>query len=431
MKINTKDFKLNYIMPLALSSLLINCGDDDDDFPDSSLNDAGDDDGEKCKHPPESPDEICIPAGEFYYGPRQLELWYNDIKTIENFEDIKGYMKKIYLSEYIIDKYEVSEKEYQECLEAGVCDCGVSIAYDKLSKTNKPEYFNYRLSDCSHFSCGHAKESDAPQLTYWVDAKRYCEWRGKRLPTYAEWEKAARGPNGRIFTWTDESHFEGDLCDYTQINCKNDAFLDKYCGTAKNIQDYYSLWYQSDGEYFDEVYMPLEVGETKKDISYYGVVNMFGNVPEWVDDWRLCGCKEETEKCDQVICYNNYWEDDPHTRKKDIVSEWDDFIKGNYEKYYLGYTYIIGNQNLAQYNLFNLGILIGALERATSYSEITYGTGGSDIFCEEDDYACHENSYGIVYAVNWAIGFRCAYRVEDDIPPDEMSELYNVEPSVY
>ncbi len=175
----------------------------------------------------------CIPAGNFIMG-------YNGLSKEEDTgKDIQDTYPEhvVYLDSYWIDKYEVTYSEYQECVHNGFCFPA------------KPNYAGF-------------SNPDQPMLgVSWYDADRYCKWKNKRLPTEAEWEKAARGEKGEIFPWGSSS-----------INCNLAIIKEnnkKGCGkeTTWNVG--------SRGPY------------------RYDIYDMAGNSWEWVNDWY----SENYEKC--------------------------------------------------------------------------------------------------------------------------------------
>lgn len=137
--------------------------------------------------------------------------------------------RMIYLSAYYIDKYEVSNADYIEFIKATDYP---APAYWDHHKLNKPTYPVTGVN--------------------WYDANAYCHWTNKRLPTEAEWEKAARGPSGSIYPW-------GNNLDYKKAN-----FAIGKSGS-------------------NEITAPVNSYPEGK--SYYGVYNQAGNVFEWVQDW--------------------------------------------------------------------------------------------------------------------------------------------------
>jgi len=161
---------------------------------------------------------MLVPAGEFTMGS----------------DDIYGAKPAhmIFLDAYYIDKYEVTNALYKICVDAKVCD------------------LPRRTSSSSHYSYYDNPEFSNYPVMYinWFKAKAYCEWRGARLPTEAEWEKAARGTDARTYPWG-----EG-------IDCKKA----NYAGCVGDA---------------------VEVGRYESGKSPYGIYDMVGNVSEWVADW--------------------------------------------------------------------------------------------------------------------------------------------------
>lgn len=117
-----------------------------------------------------------------------------------------------------------------------------------LTTTTRPAPWQWNSVDL-------AQHGDRPVIgVHWPDAEAYCRWKGKRLPTEAEWEKAARGTDGRLYPWG------------------NQVPTDALANFALGARFSYS-----------QVLMPVQSYEQGK--SPYGLYQMAGNVWEWVQDW--------------------------------------------------------------------------------------------------------------------------------------------------
>lgn len=162
-------------------------------------------------------DLVLAPAGEFLMGCNpQYDQYCEANETPQH---------KIYLDAFSIDRYEVTNAEYGRCADAGVCAKPTSYAgFDG---------------------------PDQPAVgVSWDNADKYCRWAEKRLPTEAEWEKAARGPAGYTYPW-------GYVFDPARANSSRD-----------------------DGKPKTAV-----VGSFPAGVSPYEAMDMAGNVWEWVADW--------------------------------------------------------------------------------------------------------------------------------------------------
>ena len=173
---------------------------------------------------PDCGEETSIPAGGFMMGCNE------DVD--DDCESHEYPYHEVYLDAYYIDVTEVTQGAFQECVNAGVCDTPVC----DWNPNNTPD----RPVACVN----------------WYSAKTYCKYAGKRLPTEAEWEKAARGTDGRKYPWGNEP----PSCKYAVMD-DNDGVGG--CGTNAG-------W---------------DVCSKEAGNSPYGVCDMAGNVWEWVADW--------------------------------------------------------------------------------------------------------------------------------------------------
>ncbi|MEW5829232.1 MAG: SUMF1/EgtB/PvdO family nonheme iron enzyme, partial [Chloroflexota bacterium] len=170
---------------------------------------------------------VLVPAGEFMMG-------FDGSGS----PDDERPVHPVFLDAYYVDKYEISNAQYAECVSWRICAPPVS-------------YESYNLDERYY---GNSKYEAYPvTFVTWEMANNYCtQWRKGRLPTEAEWEKAARGPDSRIFPWG-----EGIKCDLAN-------YRDQNCGRLAR---------------------PYPVSAFAAGQSVYGAFNMAGNVWEWTLDW--------------------------------------------------------------------------------------------------------------------------------------------------
>jgi formylglycine-generating enzyme required for sulfatase activity len=183
--------------------------------------------------PPPVGTMVNVPAGSFWMGCDSNNHGYGD-----GCNDKDQPLHKVWLSAYAIDKYEVTNAEYRACVGAGACDLP-----RKQKSHERGDYYRNRQYDL--YPVLYVSRNNAGQ---------YCTWAGKRLPTEAEWEKAARGPiDTRPFPWGSEDP------DCTTQNRPDENKCDQKVDTTR-------------------------VGSFPRGTSPYGALDMAGNVFEWVVD---------------------------------------------------------------------------------------------------------------------------------------------------
>ena len=180
---------------------------------------------------------VLVPAGEFLMG--------SDKKTDRLAYRSEIPQRSVYLDAFMIGKYEVTALEYLKFV----------LATDRLPQLDW-RYDGGNFQDTmAHHPIMHVN---------WYDADAYCKWAGKRLPTEAEWEKAARGVDGRLFPWGSE--YAGP----TRANFGRTGLS----GPVRDRPERLLL------------YPPIiSVDKYENALSPYGLYQTIGNVAEWVSDW--------------------------------------------------------------------------------------------------------------------------------------------------
>jgi formylglycine-generating enzyme required for sulfatase activity len=164
---------------------------------------------------------VAIPEGVFAMG-------FDGTQALED----ERPLHRVWLDAFSIDLHEVTTAHY--------------AAF--LSATNRPAPWLWETVDLN-------QHGDRPVIGVdWHDAEAYCRWKGKRLPTEAEWEKAARGTDGRLYPWGNQSPTK------------------EFANFALGARFSYG-----------QVLLPVSDFEQGK--SPYGLYQMAGNVYEWVADW--------------------------------------------------------------------------------------------------------------------------------------------------
>jgi formylglycine-generating enzyme len=195
---------------------------------------------------------VQVPAGSFVMGSgsSQTDLDYilqlcNEAKMEGEcerswFEDELNGGTQTFTEPFWIDETEVTRAAYEGCVNEGICE---ESPADEYSTSDTQPINNVT----------------------WYQAATYCKWRGARLPTEAEWEYAARGPDGLIFPWG--NNLVGNEANHCDSNCANTPQASDL--TFINL------------DYNDGYAVTSPVGSYPNGASWVGALDMAGNVWEW------------------------------------------------------------------------------------------------------------------------------------------------------
>jgi formylglycine-generating enzyme required for sulfatase activity len=207
-------------------------------------------------------DMIAIPGGSFFMGN-------DDALPLEK------PAHQVVLAPYCIDRFEVSVDKYKACSDAGRCKrAGTTNDWPSI------EAKDHKVFDpLCNVRDAEARAKHPINCVDWEMSDKYCREQAKRLPTEAEWEFAARGPDGRKYPWGDDDPSAGLM---------NACGKECVAWGTKNGVDEKAMYDADDG-------FPTTspVGSFPKGASRYGVEDVVGNVWEWVADFYGPYTKDE------------------------------------------------------------------------------------------------------------------------------------------
>lgn len=176
--------------------------------------------------------EVCVPAGTFRMG--------SDAPNLGGGYVGHGPEHTVITSAYVLDAYEVTVARYRACVSAGSCPAPSTALGQGCTYTQQPD----------------ARELHPVTCVAWQQAQAFCAWDGgRRLPTEAEWERAARGPSAWSYAW-------GDTFDCTRAVAGGGSQCPEHAGVS-----------------------PKAVGSAAAGVSPEGAYDLIGNASEWVQDW--------------------------------------------------------------------------------------------------------------------------------------------------
>lgn len=215
-------------------------------------------------------DMLLIPAGEFDMGSGEKDGRLGIDYGVDEIPQ-----RKVFVKDFYIDRFEVTNAEYMEYLKYLIEnkvrlpfyeDIGIPIPEDWRYMRNQSSVISHQSkiqnadTDTFTYTYKEGMENNPVSDVDWYMASGYCQWKGKRLPTEEEWEKAARGTDGRIYPWGNGENKGYANTRTPVISHQSPVISPKTLNTDTGTST---------------------VGSFQKDVSPYGVNDMGGNVAEW------------------------------------------------------------------------------------------------------------------------------------------------------
>ncbi|MCC2641660.1 MAG: uncharacterized protein K0S45_2073 [Nitrospira sp.] len=203
-------------------------------------------------------DMLLVPAGEFTMGTSAGSDGLPDERPL----------RLVFLNAFWIDRYEVTNEAYQRFVQA--------------TGHQAPAHASQASTLWEHNAPLPGIEQHPVVNVSWLDAVDFCRWAQKRLPTEAEWEKAARGTDGRTYPWGNEWDFDkGNSASYWARRTVHFA----------DSTEWEAFWIKGAGAGISKEkgikgeILTLPVGSFPHGASPYGALDLAGNAAEWVQDW--------------------------------------------------------------------------------------------------------------------------------------------------
>ena len=204
-------------------------------------------------NPKDGSEMVHVPAGTFKMGGK------------ESYEG--GMIHDVHVDAFYIGKYEITNRQFKKFVDAN--------PQWRKGRVDSKYANRFHLNDWEGDTYPADKADHPVVCVSWFAAKAYCEWAGGRLPTEAEWEKAARGTDGRAYPWGSE---------WDRTKCNSASYW-----AGKDVPDYdaWKKWFSEGGSEKAHTMHTMKVGSFPAGASPYGVMDMAGNVWEW------CSSKHE------------------------------------------------------------------------------------------------------------------------------------------